>query len=127
MEYFLASVDHSGRVQKERFAELGAAAVRAVETWEAAQAQGSPQPVAITDTGERLLLGQDEIARLAAIVGKAAPVGDQAARRAFAALDAPALDDLCRWFNFRLRTAGVGAQQRLHILAAILDAASPDE
>lgn len=127
MEYFLASVARDGRVYKERFADLGAAAARAVELCEIAQAQDGPRPAAITDTGERLLLGQEEIARLAAVAGKAAPAGDQLARRVFGGLDAVALDELCRWFNFRLRTAGVGAQQRLHVLTAILDAASPDE
>ncbi len=126
MEYFLTSVDQSGRAFKERFTDLGAVAARAVELFAAASSTGQRQPTAITDTGDRLLLGRAEIARLATIVDKSSPVGDQIAQRVFGDLDAATLDELCRWLLFRLRTAGVGAQQRLHVISAILDAVTPD-
>lgn len=126
MEYFVTVVDRSGRPRKERFGELGTAASRAVELYQASQAGQELRPVAITDTGERRLLGAEEIARLAQVASKASPVGDQAAQAVFRALPAAALDDLARWLNFRLRTAGVSTQARLHILAAVYDAASPD-
>ncbi|MDW8319131.1 MAG: hypothetical protein RMN53_14970 [Anaerolineae bacterium] len=126
MEYFVTIVDPSGRPRKERFGDLGAAASRAAELYQAAQAGQELRPTAITDTGERLLLDQAAIARMAAITAKASPVGDQVAQRVFGALDPAELDELCRWLVFRLRTAGVSGQQRLHVIAAILDAVTPD-
>lgn len=108
--------------RKERFSDLGAALERAMELVAAGQA-----PSAVSDTGECKLLGLPEIARLAAITAKAAPMGDQVARRAFAGLPAADLDDLCRWLAFRMRTAGANNRQRLALLGAILDAISPDE
>lgn len=115
------------RMQREDFDDFGAAVRRALEVFEANRSGGGAEPVSITDTGERQLLGQKEFARLAAIVGKAAPVGDQIARQVFGALDEATLDTLCRWLVFKMRPAGINQQQRLHVLGAILDAVSPDQ
>jgi hypothetical protein len=131
MEYFvtsrLAAPGDAPRYRKDRFSDLGAAFARAVELYADYQAGEGPQPVSVTDFGERLLLGEREIARLAATAGQSLPMGDRIAREVFASLDDAALDELCGWLAFRMRTAGIPSQQRLHLVGVILDAISPDE
>jgi len=121
MEFFL-----DVGVRKERFPDLGTALERAVALCADAQCGGGPVPVGLSDTGERHLLGEAEIARVAAIAGKTAPVGDQVAHQVFAPLSDDTLDDLCCWLAFRMRTAGIANRQRLAIMGAILDAGSPN-
>ena len=111
------------RARKERFADLGAACERAVEL---CHAQGANVPLAISDTGERLLLGEQQIGRLASLAARAAPVDDRVAWQVFGALEDATLDDLYRWLLFKMRSAGIAQRQRLHVLGAILDAISPD-
>lgn len=121
MEYFLA-IEGAGAVRKERFDDLGAALERASELAEAGAA-----PFALTDTGERLLLGRRELERLYTLTSKFAPVDDQAAKQLFTALSDDRLDALCRWLIFRMRASGVSPRARLALLGSVLDAASPDQ
>ena len=125
MEYFLDITDPTGRVRKERFADLGAALERAVEIGQADPAVD--RPMAVTDTGERQLLGRSELERLVAIAKPLSVVDDGVARQVFSALPDPTLDALTRWMLFRLRASGVPMRARLAMLGAILDAISPDE
>ncbi len=122
MEYFLAIAAGSGPARKERFAELGAALERAVALLES----GAATPLELTDTGERRLLGQAEIERLARLAGKFAPADDDVARQVFAPLSDATLDNLCRWLIFRMRSAGVSPRVRLALIGSVLDAISPD-
>ncbi|MEZ4766991.1 MAG: hypothetical protein R2844_01000 [Caldilineales bacterium] len=122
MEYFLAVPAGSGPPRKERFGELGAALERAVEL-----SEDGTVPAALTDTGDRLLLGRDELARLAMLATKFAPVDDSAAGQVFGALSDETLDALCRWLIFRMRSAGAGPRVRLAVIGSILDAISPDQ
>ena len=69
MEYFLAVPADSGPVRKERFGDLGAALERAV-----ALCADNSTPTALTDTGDRLLLGGEQLTRLATLATKFAPV-----------------------------------------------------
>lgn len=123
MEYFLAIGAGSGPARKERFPELGAALERAVALLDS----GEATPLELTDTGERRLLGEVEIARLARLAGKFAPVDDDVARQVFAPLSDATLDDLCRWLIFRMRSAGVSPRGRLAVIGSVLDAISADE
>lgn len=125
MEYFLDIADRTGRVRKERFADLGAALERAVDIGQAVPP--IDQPMAVTDTGERQLLGRRELERLIAIARPLAVVDDGVARQVFSALPEETLDALCRWLLFRLRASGVSVRPRLAMLGAVLDAVSPDE
>ena len=125
MEYFLDIADPAGRVRKERFAELGAALERAVEIGQADPAVDLP--MAVTDTGERQLLGRTELERLVTIAKPLSVVDDGVARQVFSALPDQTLDALTRWMLFRLRASGVPVRARLAMLGAILDAISSDE
>ena len=131
MEYILTTRSRTSdgleRVQRESFAEFGAAIAHALQVYETAQGGDTAVPVSIADTGERQLLGEQEIARLAQLAAKDSPVGDQVAQAVFASLDDDTLDRLCRWMLFRMRASGVGHLARLAVLGAILDAVSPDE
>lgn len=122
MEYFLAVPAGSGSVRKERFDDLGAALERAVEL-----CANDSAPAALTDTGDRRLLGQKELLRLAALVDKFAPVDDRVAGQVFGALPDETLDALLRWLLFRMRAAGTSPRARLAVLGGILDTVSPDE
>ena len=108
--------------RKERFDNLGVALERAIELC----AGGNP-PAALTDTGDRRLLGQPEIERLATLVNKSTPVDDNVAGQVFGALPAETLDVLCRWLLFRLRAGGASQRTRLALVGSILDAISPDQ
>jgi hypothetical protein len=123
MEYFLAIGAGSGPARKERFPDLGAALERAVALLDS----GEGQPVELTDTGERRLLDQSEIQRLARLAGKFAPVDDDVARQVFAPQSDATLDSLCRWLLFRMRSAGVSPRARLAVIGSVLDAISADE
>jgi hypothetical protein len=123
MEYFLAIAAGSGPAHKERFSDLGAALERAVALLDS----GEAVPYELTDTGERRLLGQAEMERLARLAGKFAPVDDGVARQVFAPLSDATLDNLCRWLIFRLRSAGVSPRARLAMIGSVLDAISADE
>lgn len=123
----LSAPGEAARYRKDRYSDLGAAFARAVELHVAYQARQGPQPVTVSDFGERLLLGEREIERLAATAGQSLPMGDRIAREVFGSLDDASLDELCAWLAFRMRTAGIPSQQRLHLVGAILDATSPDE
>ena len=125
MESFLDLADPAGRVRKERFAELGAALERAVEIGQADPAVD--RPMAVTDTGERQLLGRAELERLIAIAKPLSVVDDGVARQVFSALPDQTRDALSRCMLFRLRASGVPVRARLAMLGAILDAISPDE
>lgn len=125
MEYFLDIADSTGRMRKERFADLGAALERAVQIGQAEPR--SDRPLAVTDTGERQHLGARELERLISIAKPLAVVDDGVARQVFSALPEETLDALCRWMLFRLRASGVGARPRLAMAGAVLDAVSPDE
>ena len=122
MEYFLAIAAGSGSVRKERFDDLGTALERAVEL----VASGAA-PAALTDTGDRRLLGQQELVRLATLANKFAPVDDRVAGQVFAALPEETLDTLLRWLLFRMRAAGANPRTRLAVLGGILDTVGPDE
>lgn len=123
MEYFLAVAAGSGPARKERFPDLGATLERAVALLDS----GEAMPLALTDTGERRLLGQAELERLARLVGQFAPVDDGIARQALAPLPEATLDTLCRWLLFRMRSAGVSPRARLAVIGSVLDAISADE
>ena len=123
MEYFLAIGAGSGPARKERFAELGAALERAVMLLDS----GEATPLELTDTGERRLLGREEMERLARLAGKFAPVDDDVARQVFAPLSDATLDSLCRWLLFRMRSAGVSPRGRLAVIGSVLDAISTDK
>ncbi len=122
MEYFLA-IAGSGPARKERFPDLGAALERAVALIDS----GEGQPLELTDTGERRLLGAAEFERLARLAGKFAPVDDGIARQVFEPLSDATLDSLCRWLVFRMRSAGVSPRARLAVIGSVLDAISGDE
>lgn len=122
MEFFLAVPAGSGSVRKERFGDLGAALERAVEL-----CANDTAPAALTDTGDRRLLGQTELLRLARLVDKFAPVDDRVAGQVFAALPDETLDALLRWLLFRMRAAGTSPRARLAVLGGILDTVSADE
>ena len=122
MEFFLAVGAGSGPARKERFPDLGAALERAVALLDS----GEAMPLALTDTGERCLLSQAEIERLARLVGQFAPVDDDVARQALAPLPDATLDSLCRWLIFRMRSAGVSPRARLAVIGSVLDAISAD-
>ncbi len=85
MEYFLAIAAGSTPARKERFAELGAALERAVGLLDA----GEATPLELTDTGERRLLGQADMERLARLAGKFTPVDDGIARQLLHRAPAP--------------------------------------
>lgn len=121
MEYFLAVPAGSGSVRKERFDDLGAALERAVEL-----IASDTLPAALTDTGDRRLLGQEEMLRLAALVDTFAPVDDHIAGQVFGALPDETLNALLRWLLFRMRAAGASPQARLAVLGGILDTVSAD-
>lgn len=123
MEYFLAISAGSGPARKERFPDLGAALERAVALLDA----GGGAVLALTDTGERRLLGQAEIERLARLAGAFAPVDDDVIRQVLVPLPDAALDALCRWLLFRMRSAGVSPRSRLAVIGSVLDAISADE
>jgi hypothetical protein len=123
MEYFLAIAAGSTPARKERFAELGAALERAVGLLDT----GEATPLELTDTGERRLLGQVEMERLARLAGKFTPVDDDIARQLFAPLPGVTLDAFCRWLIFRMRAAGVNPRARLAMIGSLLDAISADE
>jgi hypothetical protein len=123
MEYFLAISAGSRPAQRERFPELGAALERAVALLDS----GEAVPYELTDTGERRLLGQAEMERLARLAGKFAPVDDGIARQLFAPLPEATLDAFCRWLIFRMRSAGVSPRARLAMIGSVLDAISADE
>lgn len=121
MEFFLAIGGDAGPARKERFPDLGAALERAV-----ALLDSGAGPLELTDTGERRLLGQAEIERLARLAGAFAPVDDGIARQTLTPLPEAALDSLCRWLIFRMRSAGVSPRARLAVIGSVLDAISPD-
>ena len=121
MEYFLA-IEGDGLPRKERFNDLGAALEQAVALAET----GNP-PAALTDTGQRTLLGRNDMARLARLAGKATPVDDSVAADVFGSLPDETLDALCRWLLVRLRAAGASPRARLAVIGGILDAISADE
>lgn len=123
MDYFLAVAAGSGTVRKERFPDLGAALERAVALLDS----GEAVPVALTDTGERRLLGQTELKRLARLVAASAPVDDDTVRQTLVPLSEATLDSLCRWLVFRMRAAGVSPRARLAVIGSVLDAISADE
>lgn len=122
MEYFLAVAAGDGPARKERFDDLGAALERAVELCASNNA-----PAVLTDTGDRRVLGHDELVRLATLANKATPVDDNIAGQVFAALPDATLDTLCRWLLFRMRAAGISPRSRLAVLGGILDTVSPDQ
>jgi hypothetical protein len=122
MEFFLASAAGSGPARKERFPDLGAALERAV----ALLASGEATPLALTDTGERRLLDQAAMERLAQLVGAFAPVDDGIARQVLAPLPDATLDAFCRWLIFRMRSAGISPRSRLAVIGSVLDAISAD-
>lgn len=122
MEFFLAIVAGGDPAKKERFPELGAALERAVGLLDA----GEATPLELTDTGERRLLGQAEMERLARLAGKFSPVDDGIARQVLAPLPDATLDAFCRWLIFRMRAAGVSPRARLAVIGSALDAISPD-
>ena len=122
MEYFLAVPADSGPVRKERFGDLGAALERAV-----ALCADNSTPTALTDTGDRLLLGGEQLTRLATLATKFAPVDDRIAGQVFGALPDETLDALCRWLIFRMRAAGANQRTRLALIGGILDTISPDQ
>jgi hypothetical protein len=122
MEFFLAIVAGSEPARKERFPDLGAALERAVALLDS----GEATPLELTDTGERRLLGQAEMERLARLAGKFAPVDDGIARQVFTPLSDATLDSLCRWLIFRMRSVGVSPRGRLAVIGSVLDAISPD-
>ena len=113
MEYFLA-IEGDGLSRKERFNDLGAALERAVALAET----GNP-PAALTDTGQRTLLGRNDMARLARLAGKATPVDDSVAADVFGSLPDETLDALCRWLLVRLRAAGASPRARLAVIGGI--------
>ncbi len=123
MEFFLAIVAGREPARKERFPDLGAALERAVALLDS----GEATPQELTDTGERRLLGQAEMERLARLAGKFTPVDDGIAREVFAPLSEATLDALCRWLIFRMRAAGVSPRSRLAMIGSVLDAISADE
>jgi hypothetical protein len=122
MEFFLA-IAGGGPARKERFSDLGGALERAVALLDS----GEATPLELIDTGERRLLGQAEMERLARLTGKFAPVDDDVARQVFAPLSEATLDSLCRWLIFRMRSAGVVPRSRLAVIGSVLDAISADE
>jgi hypothetical protein len=122
MEYFLAIAAGSGPARKERFPDLGAALERAV----ALLNSGEATPLALTDTGERRLLGQSDIERLTRLVGTFAPVDDGIARQVLGDLPDATLDTFCSWLIFRMRSAGISPRSRLAVIGSVLDAITPD-
>lgn len=122
MEYFLTVAAGNETVRKERFPDLGVALERAMALLDS----GEAMPVALTDTGERRLLGQSEIKRLARLVAASAPVDDDTVRQTLAPLPEATLDSLCRWLAFRMRAAGVSSRGRLAVIGSVLDAISAD-
>lgn len=121
MEFFLTTGAAGSPTRKERFPDLGAALERAVEVVDAGGAV-----LELTDTGERRLLRQAELERLARLVGKFTPVDDGIASQVFGSLPDATLDDLFRWLIVRMRSAGTSPRARLALLGSILDAISSD-
>ncbi len=122
MEFFLSIVASQEPARRERFPELGAALERAAKLLES----GQGTPVELTDTGERRLLGQADLARLARLVGTFAPVDDGIARQVLGDLPDATLDAFCSWLIFRMRSAGISPRARLAVIGSVLDAISAD-
>ncbi|HNS02379.1 MAG TPA: hypothetical protein PKM78_08375 [Anaerolineae bacterium] len=125
MEYFLTIATAVGNApaRRERFAELGPALERAVTLLDA----GEGTPLELTDTGERRLLAQADMERLARLVGKFTPVDDDIARQVLAGLPEATQDAWCRWLIFRMRSAGISPRSRLAVIGSVLDAITPDQ
>jgi len=122
MEFFLTIVASQEPARRERFPELGMALERAMALLDS----GQGLPVELTDTGERHLLGQADMERLARLVGAFAPVDDGIARQVLGSLPDATLDTFCSWLIFRMRSAGISPRSRLAVIGSVLDAITPD-